>query len=91
MANFMEKSNNYISVSEFKKKHFLSLVDAVKTKYNVFIITKRGIPVARIVPLENDPGQEGLSSFFGCMKGTAKIKDNIISFSSELDWEVVNG
>ena len=77
----MEKGNNYISVSEFKK-HFLSLVDEVKTKYNVFVITKRGRPVARIVPLENDSAQENSSSFFGCMRGTAKIKSNIISFSS---------
>ena len=54
------------------------------------VITKSGIPVARVVPLENDSAQESSSSFFVCMRGTAKIKGNIISFSSELDWEVVN-
>lgn len=82
------KNNNQISASEFKK-HFLNLVDEVKAKHSSFVITKRGAPVARIVPLENDKTKEP-KSFFGFMRGTVKIKDDIVNFSSELDWEACN-
>jgi prevent-host-death family protein len=79
------KNNNQISASEFKK-HFLRLVDEVKNKHSSFVITKRGTPVARLVPLGNDKTKEA-KSFFGFMKGAVKIKDDIVNFSSELDWE----
>lgn len=80
--------NNQISASEFKK-HCLNLIDEVKSKHSSFVVTKRGKPVARIVPLENDNTKEP-RSFFGFMKGKATIKDDIVNFSSELDWEVCN-
>ncbi|MFP3012117.1 MAG: type II toxin-antitoxin system prevent-host-death family antitoxin, partial [Rickettsia sp.] len=32
--------------------HFLNLVDQVKSKHNSFIITKRKLPVAKVVPLD---------------------------------------
>lgn len=82
-----DTENNYqVSASEFKK-HFLSLVDEVKKKHSSFIITKRKIPVARVVPLEKDV-IKAPKSYFGCMKGTAKIKEDIINYSSASDWEV---
>jgi prevent-host-death family protein len=84
----MESNNNQIPVSEFKK-HFLTLVDEVKNKHTSFIITKRKIPVARVIPLENEPNK-GPKSYFGFMKGTAKIKGDIVNFSTELDWEACN-
>lgn len=83
----MQKLENLISASEFKK-HFLGLVDDVKNKHSSFIITKRKVPVAKVVPLENDSSEQ--KSYFGSMKGTVKINDDIISFSSELDWEANN-
>jgi prevent-host-death family protein len=81
--------NNCIPVSEFKK-HFLHLVDEVKNKHNSFIITKRKAPVAKIVPLEENTNK-GPRSYFGFMKGTATIKDDIVSFSSALEWEACQG
>ena len=81
------KDKNHIAASEFKK-HFLTLVDEVKNKHSSFIITKRNVPVARIVPLENN--NQKPQSFFGCLKGTATIKGDIVNFSSELDWETCN-
>ena len=74
-----------ISATEFKK-HFLSLVNDVKEKHTSFIITKRKLPVAKIVPLL-DEKSENQKSFFGSMKGTVKINDDIVSYSSEADWE----
>jgi prevent-host-death family protein len=82
------KNSNQISASEFKK-HFLNLVDEVKNKHTSFVITKRKIPIARVIPLESDITKNS-KTYFGCMKGTLTIKDDIVSFSSELDWEACN-
>lgn len=86
--NNMQKNNTIISASEFKK-HFLTLVDDVKNKHNSFIITKRKIPVAQVIPLENDTTNKQ-KSFYGSMRGTIKIKDDIVNFSSASDWECNN-
>ena len=82
-----ELKNNQISASEFKK-HFLQLVDEVTNKKNSFIITKRKIPVARVIPLENEA--KSSKSFFGCMKGMATIKEDIVNISFESEWNVNN-
>ena len=79
------KDTDQISASEFKK-HFLTLVDEVKTKRSSFTITKRNVPVARMVPLENENMKE-TKSFFGCMRGTATIKGDIVNFSTEAEWD----
>ncbi len=44
----MTAIKNEISASDFKK-HFLSLEDEVKNKHSSFVITKRKIPIARVV------------------------------------------
>jgi prevent-host-death family protein len=80
-----EHKDNQISASEFKK-HFLQLVDEVSNNKNSFIITKRKIPVARVVPLENST--KSSKSFFGFLKGTATMKENIVNISFESDWDV---
>lgn len=61
-----------ISAGEFKAK-CLKLMDLVAKTHEEFIITKRGKPVARIVPIESveDP--------FGFLKGTVHINGDIIS------------
>ena len=84
----MKNNDVQVSASEFKK-HFLSLVDQVKNNNNSFIITKRKIPIARVVPLNTNIIEEQ-KSLFGFMKGRAKINGDIINYSSEKDWEVNN-
>ncbi|HJD57662.1 MAG: type II toxin-antitoxin system Phd/YefM family antitoxin [Rickettsia sp.] len=84
----MKNSNVQISATEFKK-HFLNLVDQVKSKHNSFIITKRKLPVAKVVPLDTYT-KENKKSYFGCLRGTVKINDDIVNFSCESDWEVNN-
>lgn len=49
----MKKSQNQISATEFKK-HCLSLIGGVKNKHSLFIIAKRKVPIAQIVPLPNE-------------------------------------
>lgn len=62
-----------INAAEFKAK-CLKLIDDVATTHEPLVITKRGKPVARVVPIE-DEQPRGL---FGHMKGTGKIVGDII-------------
>lgn len=84
----MKNDNAQISASEFKK-HFLNLVDEVKNKHSSFVITKRKIPIAMVVPLETAT-LDNTKSYFGFMKNTAKINGDIVNYSSAADWEVNN-
>ena len=83
----MTNTAKEISASDFKK-YFLNLVDEVKNKHSSFIITKRKIPIARVVPLEDNKGTT--QSFFGCMKGNVKINGDIVNIDSSDDWEVTH-
>lgn len=62
-----------IPAGEFKA-HCLQLMDDVKEKHLSFIITKHGIPVAKLVPLDEEP-----INLFGALKGNLKIKGNIVA------------
>ena len=84
----MKNDNTQISASEFKK-HFLNLVDEVKNKHSSFVITKRKVPIAMVVPLETVT-LDNAKSYFGFMKGTAKINGDIVNYSSAADWEANN-
>lgn len=74
-----------ISASEFKK-YFLNLVDEVKNKNSEFIITKRKVPFAQIIPLQKNDSEH--KTYFGCLKSNIKINDNIVDVSFENDWEM---
>jgi antitoxin (DNA-binding transcriptional repressor) of toxin-antitoxin stability system len=47
------------------------------------VITKRGVPVAKLVPTEEEPLQ-----LFGALKGTVEITGDIISPLDE-EWDVL--
>ncbi len=76
----MKHKINEIPAGEFKAK-CLRLMDDVKNKHIVILITKRGKPVAKLVPIEEDQ-----VDLFGCMKGTVKICGDIIS-PIDAEWE----
>ena len=69
-----------IAAGEFKAK-CLHLLDEVEQSRKELIITKRGRPVARLVPVEHD-----IPQIFGRMKGTGKILGDIIGPTGE-KWE----
>lgn len=46
----MKRNERTVPAAEFKAK-CLALFDAVETQGHVFVITKRGRPVARVIPL----------------------------------------
>ena len=71
-----------IPAGEFKAK-CLNLMDEVFKTHHSITITKRGKPIARLVPVE-----EGPKGIFGCMKGTVSIKGDIISSVDET-WDVM--
>lgn len=81
----MSNAKNEISASDFKK-YFLSLVDEVKNKHSSFVITKRKVPIAQIIPL--DDVAEKKKSYFGFLKGSIKINDDIVNTTFEDEWEV---
>ena len=75
------KSTNYqIPAGNFKAK-CLQLMDEVKQKHISITITKHGKAVAKLVPVEDIP-----IDFFGCLKGTVTINDDITK-SIDVEWE----
>lgn len=63
-----------IPATEFKAK-CLELMDRVAERRETFVITKRGKPVAKLVPVERKPKE----SIFGCMRDKCSITGDIIS------------
>ena len=71
---------NQITAAEFKAK-CLRLMDEVAKRRTPLVITKRGKPIAKLVPVEDQPIDP-----FGCMAGTVKILGDIISPIDEDEW-----
>lgn len=75
-----------ISISEFKAKCLALLEQVSKTK-KPLRITKRGKPIAEVVP-PSPPKSRG--NWLGCMKGTAEIVGDIVSPAVDPEeWEVL--
>jgi prevent-host-death family protein len=75
-----------VSISEFKAK-CLALVDMVKKTGQPLLITKRGEPIAQVVP---PPAGEKPTPWLGCMRGTGTIVGDVISpATDEEEWEVL--
>ena len=72
-----------IAAGEFKAK-CLALLDDVQRERKEIIVTKRGKPVARISPIEDEATKK--RDIFGWMKGTIEITGDIISPSGEV-WD----
>jgi prevent-host-death family protein len=74
-----------VAISEFKAK-CLALLDQVQKTKKPIRITRRGRPVAEIVP----PSAVRSNDWIGSMRGKSKILGDIISpASDESDWEVL--
>ncbi len=70
-----------IAAGEFKT-HCLALMEKVRSTREPLLITKRGKPVAKLVPLENAE-----DNFFDRLKGVIKIVGDIESPIEEGTWE----
>ncbi len=67
------------------KANCLSIMDEVKARRETVVITKRGKPVAKLVPLELKKGE--IDPIFGFMKGKGKIVGDIVRpILSDEEW-----
>jgi prevent-host-death family protein len=74
-----------VGATEFKAK-CLELMDRVQARRETFVITKRGKPVAKLVPLERGR----TAGLFGCMTGKACITGDITAPAIAAEsWETV--
>jgi len=75
-----------VPAGEFKAK-CLAIMDEVQSRGEGIVITKRGKPVVRVVPLE-EPEKTDKPSIFGFMRGMATIVGDIVeSEYSDEEWE----
>jgi prevent-host-death family protein len=77
----------------FKAK-CLELMDRVAERHESFVITKRGKPVAKLVPVERRPQE----SIFDWMRGRVSIRGDIINsplppetWETLEEWDELNG
>jgi prevent-host-death family protein len=69
---------------EFKAR-CLKIMDSVRSTREPVVITKRGRPVAKLVPVDGQP-----DDVFGCMRGEVEIAGDIVSPAVPLeDWEIL--
>jgi len=80
----MDKDLPHVSAANFKT-NCLRLMDEVAQRRVPLVITKRGKPVAKLVPLNDGP-----IDIFGRMAGTIKICGDIIEPTGEV-WEADAG
>lgn len=76
----MKDSSKYISAGEFKAR-CLKIMDEVNLKRGRVTITKRGKPVAMLIPFEDSP-----VSLYGCLKDSMDIKSDIVAGTDEV-WD----
>jgi prevent-host-death family protein len=76
----LEAAMSEVPATEFKAK-CLELMDRVAEKSESFTITKRGKPVARLVPVRTEK-----SSPFGALRGMAWEIGDIVSPVEGLAW-----
>ena len=62
-----------IPAAQFKAR-CLKIMDEVKTRRETVLITKKGKPVARLVPADESAGE-----VFGCLVGELEIRGDILA------------
>ena len=83
MKSTAQKHVPQVGAAEFKAK-CLELIDDVHSrKRNYVIITKRGKPYAKLVPVDSQG-----EPFYGCMKGLATIRGDITK-PIDVDWNAL--
>ncbi len=75
----------HVGAGEFKAR-CLALMDRVRERGDVYVITKHGTPVARLMPVEDETT---VRSPFGWMKGTVRVHGDIIS-PIDVEWDAAS-
>ena len=76
----MSRKPAHIAAGEFKEK-CLKLMDEVHSTHLPLIITKRGVPIVKLVPVEEKPVR-----LFGLQKNSVTIISDIIAPLEE-NWD----
>jgi prevent-host-death family protein len=71
-----------IPAGEFKAK-CLELMDQVHDRHESIVVTKHGVPVAKLVPYEQD-----IPDIFGFLKGTVLSYGDIVS-PIDVEWDAI--
>jgi prevent-host-death family protein len=81
----VEKSHvNTVAAGEFKTK-CLKIMDRVSTTREPVVVTKKGKPLVKLVPIDN-----AKHDVFGCLSDKLEIAGDIESpIISDDDWEVL--
>lgn len=74
-----------IAISEFKAT-CLAVLERVRKSGKPVLVTRRGKPVAQVVP---PPSRKPEHGAFGCMKGTARETGDILEPLPPEDWETL--
>jgi len=82
----MPKTEISMPAGEFKAR-CLKLMDQVQITGRPIVITKRGRPVAKLVPVEE---ATKFREIFGCMKGSIEILGDIVGPTGE-EWHAEKG
>ena len=82
MIGYESLMTNSVAVSELKT-HCLRLVDQVARERRELIVTRRGKPIARIVPL----GEVGPNEVLTRLRGTLIGGDRVEDFDTNSAWE----
>ena len=75
-----------IAISRFKAT-CLSLLERVRNTGQPILVTKRGIPIAQVLPPPRP--ESAKKSAFGCMRGTSEQLGDIVAPVAEEDWEAL--
>jgi len=75
-------NTNQVPAGKFKAE-CLKMMDEVSKSGHSIIVTKRGVPLVRLVPIEKDNGNQ---KKFGALKGSIQICGDIVSGVGE-SWE----
>ncbi len=68
------------------KQTCLRVLDEVRESGEPVVITKRGIPVAKLVPVE------AATDWMGSMRGSATLRDDLISPAADRhEWDAESG
>jgi prevent-host-death family protein len=73
--------DRYVDAVEFKS-NCLRLIDEAAQQRRPIIVTKRGKPIAKLVPVEEKVSVD----LFGYMAGTVKICGDIVNPIDDVEW-----
>ena len=75
--------SNVINISDFKARA-LQLIAEIAKKGKEYVITKKGIPVARVTPFRRRHGPH-----LGSLQGMIEIQSDIVHYDSSSEWELL--